>query len=183
MKKHPDYVEGYGGSINELAELISNMQYDKMALFIKYLADDLTRQAESDLGRKRSRPNLASMLYLTADELDTAASKMSSVANIYQEYVHSTQDDSIDVINRSSSIEGYSGIMTELAKSVGNMTYNKTAFFIDSLANNICEFVMDSEEFTEEFTIKLSATVIALYNAASDMNSAWNKICKHYMQE
>lgn len=73
MSKHPRYVEGYKGSLEQLAEAIGNMAYDQTASFIEKLADDLKRQADADSARGRRK--LASELYATANELYEARDK------------------------------------------------------------------------------------------------------------
>lgn len=58
--KHPRNVEGYNGSLEELAKAIGNMSYDQVAIFLEKLAEDLNNQAEAD--KKRKRINLSTEL-------------------------------------------------------------------------------------------------------------------------
>ena len=74
MFKHPRTVEGYEGSLDELAQAIGIMTYDETASFIEKLADDLKKQANADLGRGRKK--LSSELYATANKLYEARDKM-----------------------------------------------------------------------------------------------------------
>ena len=48
MAKHPENVEGYDGTLKDLATAIGNMSYDQVALFIQALSDDILRQAHAD---------------------------------------------------------------------------------------------------------------------------------------
>ena len=64
---HPDSVEGFGGSLEDLARNVGNMRYDKTAQFIGALADDLFRQARAD--ELRGRKKLAKRLYASARDL------------------------------------------------------------------------------------------------------------------
>lgn len=50
--KHPRNVEGYNGSLEELAKAIGNMSYDQVAIFLEKLAEDLNNQAEADKKEK-----------------------------------------------------------------------------------------------------------------------------------
>ncbi len=47
--KHPKNVQGYAGSIEDLAKAIGNMTYDQTADFIEKLSKDIERQADGDL--------------------------------------------------------------------------------------------------------------------------------------
>jgi len=51
MKRHPTSVEGYEGSLEELAQTVCRMRYDKVAEFFGYCAVELLRQANGDMRR------------------------------------------------------------------------------------------------------------------------------------
>lgn len=85
MAKHPKHVEGFEGSLDELAKAIGNMNYDKTASFIEKLAADINRQADADLSRGRKK--LASELYATANELYQAKNKMDLAWKICKPYM------------------------------------------------------------------------------------------------
>jgi len=68
--KHPKHVEGWDGSLQELAFAVGNMTYDKLSEFLRHLSDDLKRQAEGDRGR--NRPKLANALDETANRVEDA---------------------------------------------------------------------------------------------------------------
>ena len=65
MKKHPVTVEGFDGSLQELAQKILRMRYDKAEEFFSYCVAELERQADGD--RKRERPMLATRLELASE--------------------------------------------------------------------------------------------------------------------
>lgn len=85
MAKHPRNIEGFEGSLDQLAKSIGNMTYDQTASFIEKLSDDIRRQADADLAR--GRINLASELYATANELYRARDKMDLAWKICEPYM------------------------------------------------------------------------------------------------
>lgn len=85
MTKHPKNVKGFEGSLEKLAKSIGNMAYDEVANFIGELADDLKRQADSDLAKGRRK--LAYELYVAADELYDAKKRMESAWEICKPYM------------------------------------------------------------------------------------------------
>jgi hypothetical protein len=90
MAKHPRSVEGFEGSLEELARSIGNMTYDQVSYFIEKFADDIKRQADADL--KRGREKLALELYATATKLYEARDKMNLAWKICEPYM---KDDGI----------------------------------------------------------------------------------------
>ena len=82
---HPRNVEGYEGSLDQLAQSIGNMTYDQVALFIEKLADDMKRQADADKARGRSK--LATELYATANELYQARDRMGLAWKVCEPYM------------------------------------------------------------------------------------------------
>lgn len=89
MIKHPRDIEGYEGSLAQLAKDVGNMQYDQTASFIEELADDITRQADADLGRGNSK--LADKLYATANKLYEARDEMTKAWKICEPYMTNQQ--------------------------------------------------------------------------------------------
>lgn len=85
MFKHPKTVEGYSGSLEQLAFAVGNMSYDQTASFIEKLADDLKRQANAD--EKRGRKRLASKLHAAANELYQARDEMLLTWKICEPYM------------------------------------------------------------------------------------------------
>lgn len=60
MKKHPTSVEGFDGSLEELAERVCRMRYDRTAEFFACCAEELRHQSNQDL--KVGRTQLAILL-------------------------------------------------------------------------------------------------------------------------
>lgn len=87
MVRHPKQVEGFDGSLEQLAGSIGNMTYDQTASFIEKLADDINRQADADLARGRTK--LASELYATAKNLYRAKESMDLAWKICIPYMKS----------------------------------------------------------------------------------------------
>jgi propanediol dehydratase small subunit len=74
MTKHPKYVKGFNGSLDDLAKAVGNMTYDQTASFLEKLADDLKKQADGDYAKGRTK--LSSELYKTAEQIYIAKDKM-----------------------------------------------------------------------------------------------------------
>ncbi len=85
MAKHPRNVEGFEGSLDQLARSIGNMTYDQTASFLEELAEDIKRQGDADL--ERGRTKLASELYVAANELYQARDKMYLAWKICEPYM------------------------------------------------------------------------------------------------
>lgn len=68
--KHPDYVEGWQGSMSELAHAIGRMRYDKVFEFLDCLAEEFYRQERGDVSRGRHK--LAAELLLVAANINYA---------------------------------------------------------------------------------------------------------------
>ena len=83
--KHPASVEGYSGSLEDLAKAVGNMRYDCAAGLIDKLADDIKQQADSDSANGRTR--LAGRLYSTAQELYLARDGLLSAWEICKPYM------------------------------------------------------------------------------------------------
>jgi hypothetical protein len=85
MSKHTKFVEGFQGSLDDLAKSIGNMTHDQTAVFIEKLADDIKRQADNDLAKGRKQ--LANKLYQTSNELYKAKVEMDSAWKICEPYM------------------------------------------------------------------------------------------------
>lgn len=85
-KKHPRNVVGYDGSLKDLAQVIGQMSYDQVAVFIGELALDIKTQAEADL-TLRKRKKLAKELFETADLLSQAQTKMNAAWDVCRPYM------------------------------------------------------------------------------------------------
>jgi len=58
MKKYPISVEGFDGTLEELAQCIGGMCYDKVVEFLYLLKREISRQAEGDRGSGRMKLHL-----------------------------------------------------------------------------------------------------------------------------
>lgn len=80
-------------------------------------------------------------------------------------------------------VVGFVGSLDELAKSVGNMTYDQTASFVEKLADDFRRQAdADLAGGRKKLASELYAVADKLYEARDRINSAW-KICKPYMNE
>ena len=82
---HPNKIENYDGTLEDLAKAIGNLSYDKTAEFIEKLADDIERQADADY--ERGRIKLAKRLYKTADNLYKSKKEMDFAWKICEPYM------------------------------------------------------------------------------------------------
>ncbi|MBI2109229.1 MAG: hypothetical protein HYT93_03585 [Parcubacteria group bacterium] len=51
--KHPTYIEGWNGTLEELAQVILRMRYDKVMEFFGHCVAETERQSEGDKARGR----------------------------------------------------------------------------------------------------------------------------------
>jgi hypothetical protein len=68
---HPDKINGYSGTLANLAEEVGNLRYDALAEFLGLLSAKLDRDANLDEGRGRVR--LAGLLRQAACPIGEAA--------------------------------------------------------------------------------------------------------------
>lgn len=78
--KHPDYVEGWDNSLEDLAKAVGKMRYDKVAEFIHHLENELTEQGINDCSNKRMKLGYA--LIECSEKLYHSAIKMKRVWEI-----------------------------------------------------------------------------------------------------
>ncbi|MFA7707948.1 MAG: hypothetical protein WCX73_03290 [Candidatus Pacearchaeota archaeon] len=80
------------------------------------------------------------------------------------------------------TVKGFTGSLEQLAKSIGNMSYDQTGIFIEKLADDIVKQAdEDIKKGRKNLAIKLYATAEKLYRAKDKMDLAW-KICEPYMK-
>jgi len=72
--KHPDHVAGFGGSLEELARNITQMNPGSIVSFLDAFTTDINAQANADLDR--NHPKLASQLYSASEALYSARNQM-----------------------------------------------------------------------------------------------------------
>lgn len=77
MKIHPVNVVGFDGTLEELAQLVFRMRYDKVAEFISYVQKELGRQSQGDEVRGRIR--LSRLLVEAEQKADELKKKMEDI--------------------------------------------------------------------------------------------------------
>jgi hypothetical protein len=85
MDKHPDKVEKYNGTLQELAHDIVKMRYDKVTEFLTYFRDELIKEYESD--KQKGRVKLYSALEETINTMDLAKNQMDKIWKICKPYM------------------------------------------------------------------------------------------------
>lgn len=55
MKKHSVEVDGFDGNLEELAQAVFGMRYDRVVDFLEHAGKELRRQSEGDKGRGRMK--------------------------------------------------------------------------------------------------------------------------------
>ena len=55
MGKHPSFVKGWNGSLDDLTKSIGNRSYDEIGIFLEKLANDLEKQSKYDLSKERKK--------------------------------------------------------------------------------------------------------------------------------
>ena len=83
--KHPDFIEGYDGTMKDLAHAIGNMRYDKVEEFINELEQDFLHQAINDT--EHGRYKLSIKLWRIVDILRKLKTKMNEAWNICEPYM------------------------------------------------------------------------------------------------
>lgn len=85
-KKHPVTVEGFDGTLQELAQKVCAMRYDQVAEFFFHLGVDLDRQMIAD--RKRNRTKLASLLYIASDQAFKLKGQFDRIFQLCKPHMH-----------------------------------------------------------------------------------------------
>lgn len=81
------------------------------------------------------------------------------------------------------NVKGFQGSLEQLAKSIGDMTYDQTALLIEKLADDIKrQSGLDSAKGRQKLAKELYSTANKLYEARDKMKLAW-KICEPYMKD
>lgn len=88
---HPDHVEGWQGSIEDLAIAIASMRYDRVADFLGYLTGELMRQSSGDM--KRGRNRLSTLLYKCASKMSETRHTMDQVWKLCAPHMTNNSDD------------------------------------------------------------------------------------------
>lgn len=83
--KHPLSVEGYDGSLRELAQAIGKMRYDRVAEFLGEFAEEFERQHEGDKAKGRAR--LAVLLKTVSEELELTQKQVEKIWHLCEPYM------------------------------------------------------------------------------------------------
>jgi len=80
-------------------------------------------------------------------------------------------------------VDGYHGSLEALANAIGDMRYDRVAYFLDLLAQRIeTEAEKDSSAGKIQLSKRLDQASKYLQDAQKEIDSAW-KICKPYMKD
>jgi hypothetical protein len=88
MAHHPGTVEGWNGSLHELAMAIGNMRYDTQADFIQLLTEEFERQSRAD--HDSGRNQLSARLDHVAAHLDWARVDLMMAWRICEPFMEDT---------------------------------------------------------------------------------------------
>lgn len=83
--KHPLEVEKYSGKLEDLADDVKNMRYDKVAEFLGYLAAQVKAEADKDSANNRSK--LAARLYQASTYLSHSQEEIDYAWKICRPYM------------------------------------------------------------------------------------------------
>ena len=83
--KHPETVEKYQGTLEQLAQEVSNLRYDSLAHFVYCLSENLYRQATEDYVNDRFK--LGESLTEAKNRLDFASMYLKKAWNICKPYM------------------------------------------------------------------------------------------------
>jgi hypothetical protein len=89
--KHPLNVPGWEGSLEELANAVENMRYDKTAKFIFYLSRALSARARRDRFSKKFK--LSNQLSSCACALEMAANSVRLAWEICEPFMKGSVDE------------------------------------------------------------------------------------------
>ena len=89
--KHPLKVEGFDGSLDDLAKAIGKMRFDSIDDFLRCLAEDLHKQADDD--NEAGRIQLANSLYSAALNVYSARDKIAKAWKISKPYMQDTEQE------------------------------------------------------------------------------------------
>jgi len=91
--KHPNFVVGWNGTLDELVKAIGNMSYDQVAVFTDKYAKEIKRQGEADALRPsainptQKRERLSRNLLVAAVYLKLAKQKLDNAWKISEPFM------------------------------------------------------------------------------------------------
>ncbi len=83
--KHPTQVEGWSGTLEDLAKAIGSMRYDKVAEFVGYFAKHAESEAKKDAADGKVK--LSGKLFLASMNLYCAQEEYESAWKISEPYM------------------------------------------------------------------------------------------------
>ena len=83
--KHPLSVEGYNGSLEDLAKAVRKMRYDQFAEFLGYLAAYIKSEGDQDAADGKTK--LPIRLYAASEHLYDAQEEIDSAWKICKPYM------------------------------------------------------------------------------------------------
>jgi len=94
--KHSNYVKGYDGPHEQLAEEIGDLYYDSLADLLRLLADKINRDGNMDAARGRSK--LAGALHDCSSHLQQAAEAVDLAWEICKPYTKAQHKSAVDTL-------------------------------------------------------------------------------------
>jgi hypothetical protein len=163
---HKDYIEGYEGSLEDLANAVKDLKYNSLKEFLGYLADGIKGDAEAD--SSRGRYQLARKLYRTSESLYESRNFISRVAEICE--------------NKNSehknNIDSYNEPLEDLANGIKDLRYDSLRDFLGYLADGIkWDVDKNSNKGRYQLARILDITVGSLQDAENFIDLAWD-ICE-----
>ena len=174
MAKHPKTVQGFKGNLDQLVESILDSGLPTTKKFVEKLALDIEKQGDGD--KARGRQKLSSQLYTCAQHLYQARDELEVLVQnqYYQGRNYNKTEKDI--------VKGFHGSLEDLAKAIGNMTYDQTSLFLEKFSSYLKEQAIeyvskDKAEYSSQFLFCAQK----VHLAKEHMDLAW-KICKPYMK-
>lgn len=84
-------IEGFEGTLEELAQRVGRMRYDKITEFLDYFEKELRRQENGD--RERGRTKLAGMLDDAVGDIGNVRMKMERIYAFCKPFMKDELDD------------------------------------------------------------------------------------------
>ena len=168
--EHKDYIEGYEGSLEDLANAVKDLKYSSLGDFLGYLENGIRKDADADSDRER--PQLARRLYRTSESLGEAQHFINMAENTCKLYVS----------EHKKNIDNYRGSLENLANKIKDLKYDSLRNFLGYLANGIEKDVEENNN-QEKYQLarRLNNTVGHLKEAKHFIDRAW-AICKPKME-
>jgi hypothetical protein len=90
-EKHKRNVEGFDGSLEDLAEKLGDLHYEALAEFLDYFSKKIERDAQAD--EDRGRMKLSGSLLMASDELMHAQIYINNAWKISKPYMDKDREE------------------------------------------------------------------------------------------